>query len=62
EVIDLTKDLLTSQPADGASSTSGSESVPVKLSWKVGDRCMAAWSQDSQRDLLTGFMKLRLRR
>ncbi|MEQ2291615.1 Survival of motor neuron--splicing factor 30 [Ameca splendens] len=48
EVIDLTKDLLTSQPADGASSTSGSESVPVKLSWKVGDRCMAVWSQDSQ--------------
>ncbi|KAM4729689.1 LOW QUALITY PROTEIN: survival of motor neuron-related-splicing factor 30 [Anableps anableps] len=48
EVIDLTKDLLTSQPIDGASSTSGSETVPVKKSWKVGDRCMAVWSQDGQ--------------
>ncbi|KAM4591635.1 survival of motor neuron-related-splicing factor 30 [Odontesthes bonariensis] len=48
EVIDLTTDLLTSQPADGASSTSGSDTVPVKHSWKVGDRCMAVWNQDGQ--------------
>lgn len=48
EVIDLTKDLLTSQPTDSASSTNGSETVPLKLGWKVGDRCMAAWSQDGQ--------------
>ncbi|KAF3708140.1 Survival of motor neuron-related-splicing factor 30 [Channa argus] len=48
EVIDLTKDLLTSQPTDGASSTNGSETVPLKHSWKMGDRCMAVWSQDGQ--------------
>ncbi|XP_043992442.1 survival of motor neuron-related-splicing factor 30 [Gambusia affinis] len=48
EVIDLTTDLLSSQPADGASSTSGSESVPVKKSWKVGERCLAMWSRDGQ--------------
>ncbi|CAJ1067260.1 survival of motor neuron-related-splicing factor 30 [Xyrichtys novacula] len=48
EVIDLTKDLLTSQPAESASSTTGSDTVPVKLGWKVGDKCMAAWSQDGQ--------------
>ncbi|KAG8000179.1 Survival of motor neuron-related-splicing factor 30 [Nibea albiflora] len=48
EVIDLTKDLLTSQPADSTSSTNGSDTVPVKLGWKVGDRCMAVWSQDGQ--------------
>ncbi|AWP13865.1 Survival of motor neuron-related-splicing factor 30 isoform 3 [Scophthalmus maximus] len=48
EVIDLTKDLLTSQPSEGASSTNGLETVPTKHSWKVGDRCLAAWSQDGQ--------------
>lgn len=48
EVIDLTKDLLTSQPTESASTTHGSETVPVKLGWKVGDKCMAVWSQDGQ--------------
>uniref|UniRef100_A0A1A7YYS8 Survival of motor neuron-related-splicing factor 30 n=1 Tax=Iconisemion striatum TaxID=60296 RepID=A0A1A7YYS8_9TELE len=48
EVIDLTKDLITSQPLDGASSTSSSDPVPVKKTWKVGDRCLALWSQDGQ--------------
>ncbi|XP_030603645.1 survival of motor neuron-related-splicing factor 30 [Archocentrus centrarchus] len=48
EVIDLTKDLLTSQPAESASNTSGSDTAPVKHGWKVGDRCMAMWSQDGQ--------------
>lgn len=48
EVIDLTKDLLTSQPAEGASTTNGSVTVPVKHGWKVGDRCMATWSHDGQ--------------
>ncbi|XP_061601362.1 survival of motor neuron-related-splicing factor 30 [Cololabis saira] len=48
EVIDLTKDLLTSQPTDGTSDTTGSDVAPVKHSWKVGDRCMAVWSQDGQ--------------
>ncbi|XP_047458480.1 survival of motor neuron-related-splicing factor 30 [Mugil cephalus] len=48
EVIDLTKDLLTSQPADATSDTSGTSSVPQKHGWKVGDKCMAVWSQDGQ--------------
>ncbi|KAM9366006.1 survival of motor neuron-related-splicing factor 30 [Pholidichthys leucotaenia] len=48
EVIDLTKDLLASQPTDAASNTSGSAAVPQKSGWKVGDRCMAVWSQDGQ--------------
>lgn len=48
EVIDLTKDLLTSQPTDSASTTNGSDTIPVKHSWKVGDSCMAVWSQDGQ--------------
>ncbi|XP_075997871.1 survival of motor neuron-related-splicing factor 30 [Genypterus blacodes] len=49
EVIDLTKDLLTSQPApDGSSSAGGSDAAPLKLNWKVGSKCMAAWSRDGQ--------------
>ncbi|XP_074532027.1 survival of motor neuron-related-splicing factor 30 [Halichoeres trimaculatus] len=48
EVIDLTKDLLTNQPTESTSSTNGTEPVPVKHGWKVGDRCMAAWSHDGQ--------------
>lgn len=48
EVIDLTKDLLSSQPAESASTANGSEPVPVKHGWKVGDRCMAVWSNDGQ--------------
>lgn len=47
EVIDLTKDLLNSQP-ESTSTTNGSDAVPVKQGWKIGDRCMAVWSQDSQ--------------
>lgn len=47
EVIDLTKDLLNSQP-ETPSTTNGSDTVPIKHSWKAGDRCMAVWSQDSQ--------------
>lgn len=48
EVIDLTKDLLTSQPAETVAKTSGSDTVPVKHGWKVGDKCLAMWSQDGQ--------------
>ncbi|KAB5562566.1 hypothetical protein PHYPO_G00019380 [Pangasianodon hypophthalmus] len=48
EVIELTKDLLTSQPAEGVASTNSSDAAPPKHSWKVGDRCMAMWSQDGQ--------------
>lgn len=47
EVIDLTQDLLNSQP-ESTSTTNGSDTVPVKQGWKIGDRCMAVWSQDSQ--------------
>ncbi|CAG6016934.1 survival of motor neuron-related-splicing factor 30 isoform 1-T2 [Menidia menidia] len=48
EVIDLTKDLLTSQPADGSSGTSSSVPAAPKHNWKVGDRCLALWGDDSQ--------------
>lgn len=48
EVIDLTKDLLASQPSDSASATNGSESVPFKHNWKTGDKCLAVWSNDGQ--------------
>uniref|UniRef100_A0A1A8GXR3 Survival of motor neuron-related-splicing factor 30 n=1 Tax=Nothobranchius korthausae TaxID=1143690 RepID=A0A1A8GXR3_9TELE len=48
EVIDLTKDLITSQPPDASSSTSSSDTVPVKKTWKVGDKCLALWCQDGQ--------------
>ena len=48
EVIDLTTDLLTSQPAESASTTNSSVTVPVKQRWKVGDNCLAVWNQDGQ--------------
>lgn len=48
EVIELTKDLLTSQPAEGVASTHSSDAAPSKHSWKVGDRCIALWNQDGQ--------------
>ncbi|KAL6478476.1 hypothetical protein MHYP_G00143110 [Metynnis hypsauchen] len=48
EVIELTKDLLTSQPAEGVADAESSDAAPPKSSWDVGDRCMAVWSQDGQ--------------
>lgn len=48
EVIELTKDLLSSQPAEGGSSTQSSEAHTPSVSWSVGDKCMAVWSQDGQ--------------
>ncbi|XP_030641918.1 survival of motor neuron-related-splicing factor 30 [Chanos chanos] len=48
EVIELTKDLLTSQPVEGVASANSSDAAPVKHNWNVGDRCMATWSQDGQ--------------
>ncbi|XP_029925722.1 survival of motor neuron-related-splicing factor 30 [Myripristis murdjan] len=48
EVIELTKDLLNSQPSDGASNANSSDAAPLKHNWKVGDSCMAVWSQDGQ--------------
>ncbi|XP_024152926.1 survival of motor neuron-related-splicing factor 30 [Oryzias melastigma] len=48
EVIELTKDLLSSQPTDGSSNSSTSEKPPPKRTWKVGERCMAMWGSDGQ--------------
>ncbi|XP_045580991.1 survival of motor neuron-related-splicing factor 30 isoform X2 [Procambarus clarkii] len=53
EVINLTKNLIDTQ-ANSATSTSNlsskessSEPAPIRA-WKVGDECMAIWSEDSQ--------------
>ncbi|XP_071754835.1 survival of motor neuron-related-splicing factor 30 [Centroberyx gerrardi] len=48
EVIELTKDLLTSQPSEGTTSANSADAAPLKHSWKVGDRCMSVWTQDGQ--------------
>ncbi|XP_052009295.1 survival of motor neuron-related-splicing factor 30 [Xyrauchen texanus] len=48
EVIELTKDLLTSQPVEGVASEKSSEAAVPTHNWRVGDRCMAAWNQDGQ--------------
>lgn len=48
EVIELTKDLLTSQPAEGVASTNSSEAAAPTRSWRVGDSCMAVWNKDGQ--------------
>ncbi|XP_063047979.1 survival of motor neuron-related-splicing factor 30-like [Engraulis encrasicolus] len=48
EVIELTKDLLTQQPAEGGSGAQSSETETHTCSWSVGDKCMALWSQDGQ--------------
>ncbi|XP_053731318.1 survival of motor neuron-related-splicing factor 30 [Synchiropus splendidus] len=48
EVIDLTKDLISSQPSEGTSTTTAADAAPVKHVWKEGDKCLAVWSQDGQ--------------
>ncbi|XP_066538904.1 survival of motor neuron-related-splicing factor 30 [Hoplias malabaricus] len=48
EVIELTKDLLRSQPAEGAADANSSDATPAKSSWKIGEHCLAVWSQDGQ--------------
>lgn len=48
EVIELTKDLLTSQPVEGVASTKSSEATASTHGWRVGDSCMAVWNQDGQ--------------
>lgn len=47
-MIELTKDLLTSQPAEGVASTKSSEATASTQGWRVGDRCMTVWNQDGQ--------------
>uniref|UniRef100_A0A8C4QLX2 Survival of motor neuron-related-splicing factor 30 n=1 Tax=Eptatretus burgeri TaxID=7764 RepID=A0A8C4QLX2_EPTBU len=49
EVIELTQDLLTSQPTDNSTNVDEHEaSSSVSHSWHVGDHCMALWSEDGQ--------------
>ncbi|XP_008632630.2 PREDICTED: survival of motor neuron-related-splicing factor 30 [Corvus brachyrhynchos] len=48
EVIELTKDLLSTQPSETLASSDSSASALPSHSWKVGDRCMAIWSEDGQ--------------
>ncbi|XP_003218571.1 survival of motor neuron-related-splicing factor 30 [Anolis carolinensis] len=48
EVIELTKDLLSTQPSETLTSSDSSASAPPSHTWKVGDRCMATWSEDGQ--------------
>ncbi|XP_069467869.1 survival of motor neuron-related-splicing factor 30 [Ambystoma mexicanum] len=48
EVIELTKDLLSTQPSESlASSDNSTADLPTNF-WQVGDRCMSVWSEDGQ--------------
>ncbi|XP_023676025.1 survival of motor neuron-related-splicing factor 30 [Paramormyrops kingsleyae] len=48
EVIELTKDLLSSQPSVASTSSSSTAETTSSHSWKVGDQCMAVWNEDGQ--------------
>ncbi|XP_036389390.1 survival of motor neuron-related-splicing factor 30-like [Megalops cyprinoides] len=48
EVIELTKDLLSSQPSAATPSSDSMSATPLSHSWKVGDTCMAVWNEDGQ--------------
>ncbi|MBN3291813.1 SPF30 factor, partial [Polypterus senegalus] len=48
EVIELTKDLLSSQPSVALPNSRNPAATPVSHSWEVGDSCMAVWSEDGQ--------------
>lgn len=48
EVIELTKDLLSSQPSDATENSDDLASLSGSHIWKVGDRCMSVWSDDGQ--------------
>uniref|UniRef100_A0A2D4J679 Tudor domain-containing protein n=1 Tax=Micrurus lemniscatus lemniscatus TaxID=129467 RepID=A0A2D4J679_MICLE len=48
EVIELTKDLLSTQPSETLANSDSSASALPSHTWKVGDRCMAIWSEDGQ--------------
>uniref|UniRef100_A0A2D4KRG2 Survival motor neuron Tudor domain-containing protein n=2 Tax=Micrurus TaxID=8634 RepID=A0A2D4KRG2_9SAUR len=62
EVIELTKDLLSTQPSETLANSDSSASALPSHTWKVGDRCMAIWSEDGHHDIFTGVMKLKLKR
>uniref|UniRef100_A0A8D2EPX8 Survival of motor neuron-related-splicing factor 30 n=1 Tax=Theropithecus gelada TaxID=9565 RepID=A0A8D2EPX8_THEGE len=48
QVIELTKDLLSTQPSETLASSDSFASTQPTHSWKVGDKCMAIWSEDGQ--------------
>lgn len=48
EVIELTKDLLSTQPTVAKASSDNSASAEPSHTWEVGDRCMAVWNEDGQ--------------
>ncbi|CAI9572660.1 unnamed protein product, partial [Staurois parvus] len=48
EVIELTKDLLASQPSETPENSDGHASAGGSQVWKVGDRCMSVWTEDGQ--------------
>ncbi|OBS72657.1 hypothetical protein A6R68_12768 [Neotoma lepida] len=52
EVIELTKDLLSTQPSETLTSSDSFASTQPTHSWKVGDRCMAIWSEDGQKEMI----------
>ncbi|KAK1329614.1 hypothetical protein QTO34_009796 [Cnephaeus nilssonii] len=48
EVIELTKDLLSTQPSEILARSDCFASAQPTHAWKVGDKCMAIWSEDGQ--------------
>ncbi|KAL6067789.1 hypothetical protein STEG23_026910 [Scotinomys teguina] len=48
EVTELTKDLLSTQPSETLASSDSFASTQPTHSWKVGDKCIAIWSEDGQ--------------
>ncbi|XP_043825253.1 survival of motor neuron-related-splicing factor 30-like [Dromiciops gliroides] len=48
EVIEVTKDLLSTQPSETLTSSDSFASGKPIHSWKVGDKCMAVWSGDGE--------------
>ncbi|XP_053548730.1 survival of motor neuron-related-splicing factor 30 isoform X2 [Bombina bombina] len=48
EVIELTKDLLSSQPTEAPENADDVSSASGNSSWSVGDKCMSMWSSDGQ--------------
>ncbi|KAM7340362.1 hypothetical protein ACRRTK_000977 [Alexandromys fortis] len=48
DVIELTKDLLSSQPSETLASSDSFAPTRPTHSWRVGDKCMAIWSEGGQ--------------
>lgn len=62
EVIELTKDLLSTQPSETLTNSDSFASAQPTHSWKVGDKCMAVWSEDGHHGIFAGVMRRRSRR